>query len=81
MIVPVRMFAIAKQLAGSGHVDLELPTGANICDLRRELARQVPALASHMDLMLFAVGANYAQDETVLESGTDVACIPPVSGG
>lgn len=81
MTIRVKLFAAARELAGSPWVDLELPAEATIGHLRIELARHVPALAELTSHMAFAVGTQYAGDETPIHHGDQVACIPPVSGG
>jgi molybdopterin converting factor small subunit len=81
MMVEVRLFAVARQLAESEKIVVELPTGSTVADLRSAIARDFPALAPLLAHMLIAVGAEYAAEATVLHAGADVACIPPVSGG
>jgi molybdopterin converting factor subunit 1 len=81
MKVPVKMFAVARQLTESDVVELELPAGATVAELRECLAEQFPALKQIIDHVLFAVGAEYATDATLIKLGVEVACIPPVSGG
>ena len=81
MIVRLRLFAVARQWAGSGELELELTAGATVADLRRALIARVPELAPMSAQLLFAVDAEYAGDSTVLNATSDVACIPPVSGG
>jgi molybdopterin converting factor subunit 1 len=79
--VHVRLFAVARELAGSELVTLEVAPGCTIAQLRGRLAAQVPALAETLRHVLFAVGSEYVTDETVVPPETEVACIPPVSGG
>ena len=81
MKVEVKLFAVARQLAASESVSLELPAGAKVSDLRSSLLKQVPALTRIAPMLLFAVNQDYASDEKVLPADADVACIPPVSGG
>lgn len=81
MRIRVRLFAVARQTAGRDTVDVELPEGATVADLRRQLGGQIPELADLSSRMTFAVNARYADDETTIPSDADVACIPPVSGG
>ena len=81
MNVRVRMFAVAKQIVGRGSVDVALPEGATVKDLRRALIDQAPELAAVIDQCRLAVDAEYADDTSVIPAGADVACIPPVSGG
>jgi len=77
----VRLFAVAKQAAGRDSIDLELPQGATIAQLRRRLGAQVPQLSALAPQMLFAINRQYADDEAIVPPDADVACIPPVSGG
>ena len=77
----VRLFAVARQLAGADKVTVTLAEGATVADLRAALARAVPELAPLVAHMLFAVGNDYVSDESGLAPGAEVACIPPVSGG
>lgn len=81
MKVRVRLFAVARQAAERDSVELDLPEGATMGQLRRELGSQVPGLSGLLDRMMFALGTRYAGDETLIPPGADVACIPPVSGG
>jgi molybdopterin converting factor subunit 1 len=77
----LRLFAVARQLAGTRCVEIDLPDGATLGQLRAALAAHVPALAPIVKNLMFAVDAEYRRDETVLSPQADVACIPPVSGG
>ena len=81
MTVQIRLFAAARQLAGRDIVELELPPGATVAQLRVALAQRVPQLADLMDHCLLAVDCEYVGDETGIEPGAQFACIPPVSGG
>jgi molybdopterin converting factor subunit 1 len=81
MIVRVQLFAAARQLAGHEAVDVEVPQGATVGQLRAALAAQVPPLAGLARQMLFAVDAEYAADSRPIPPAADVAAIPPVSGG
>jgi molybdopterin converting factor subunit 1 len=81
MIVAVRLFAVARDLAGRDVVEVELPVRSNVGQLRVALSQTVPALASLLPRMMIAVDAEYAADGKTLEGGEEVAAIPPVSGG
>ncbi|HVX11866.1 MAG TPA: MoaD/ThiS family protein [Pirellulales bacterium] len=81
MNVHVQMFARAKELAGGERVDLSLPDGATVRDVRRALAEAVPPLAALLPFCMFAVDMEYADDDATIPVGAAVACIPPVSGG
>jgi molybdopterin converting factor subunit 1 len=81
MNVRVRLFAVAKQLAGQDSITLDLPVGSTVSQLRERLAAEVPALGAVLPQVLFAIGSEYAKDDSVITAGPEVACIPPVSGG
>jgi molybdopterin converting factor subunit 1 len=79
--VRVRLFAIQRELAGAREVPLELGAGATIEDCWAALTLRLPALASGRSSVRFARNGEYADAETALADGDEVACIPPVSGG
>jgi molybdopterin synthase sulfur carrier subunit len=81
MNVRVRLFAAARQAAGRDAVEVDLPPGATIADLRGRLAEEFPQLSAILPHVLFAVNTEYAGDSTPIPAGAEIACIPPVSGG
>jgi molybdopterin converting factor small subunit len=81
MRVHVKLFAVAKELAGRGELPVELPTGATIADLRRRVAVDFPALDKVLPYALWAVDAQYADETATLNEQSNIALIPPVSGG
>lgn len=81
MIVPIRLFARARDLAGRELVTVELADGATVADLRIELGRECPALMSFLPCCAVAVGEEFADDSVVIGTESTVAIIPPVSGG
>ena len=81
MTLTVHLFARARDLAGAGTVTVELPPGATVADLRRELGRRFPALAGLLEVSAVAVNHDFAEDSHPLTADDEVAVIPPVSGG
>jgi molybdopterin converting factor small subunit len=81
MKVRVRLFAAARELAGSDTLEVELPTVATIADMKRAMVASAPKLNKLMPHSLWAIGTEYVTDGTVLTELADVAMIPPVSGG
>jgi molybdopterin converting factor subunit 1 len=81
MIVHVRLFARARDLAGADVLRIELPNGATIADLRRRLAADYPALSSLLECSALAVEDEFAAESLVLSAEGEIALLPPVSGG
>ena len=76
MKVHVRLFAALREQAGSARLEIELPDGAAVADVWRELP-----LGDEPSGLLFAVNRAYADRSRALAHGDEVAIIPPVSGG
>jgi molybdopterin converting factor small subunit len=73
---------MAKDLVGADTVEVALPAGATLGDLRKALAAEHRPLAALVAHAMFAIGARYASDDTVLDADAgEIALIPPVSGG
>jgi molybdopterin converting factor subunit 1 len=81
MKVEVKLFAVARQVVGAEVVTLELDDTATIREVRAALASQYPALAANLRHMLLAVDTEYASDATPVSARSEIAVIPPVSGG
>ncbi len=79
--VTVKLFALARELARRNTVAVRVPDRATAGDVRRGLAESCPALAGLVGQMLIAVDSEYADDSTPVTGQSEVACIPPVSGG
>jgi molybdopterin converting factor subunit 1 len=81
MRIRILLFALARQRAGRDLVEVELPAGSTVGQLREILARQVPQLADLLPHVRLAVNSDYAADRSSIPDGAEVALIPPVSGG
>lgn len=77
----VRLFARARDLAGADVLDVPLPAGATVRDLRLRLAKVCPRLAGLLERCALAVDNEFADDALPLPPGAEVAVLPPVSGG
>jgi molybdopterin converting factor subunit 1 len=81
MIVRVRLFALAREKAGADCVEIEMPGGGTVGELKGALATRFPAIAAVTRLSMVAVNAQYAGDGLALNADDEIALIPPVSGG
>ncbi|HXG09899.1 MAG TPA: MoaD/ThiS family protein [Gemmataceae bacterium] len=81
MIVRVKLFARARELAGAEVVEVNVPQGSTVGDLRRQLASAYPALAGLLERSALAVNDEFADDALTLPLDAEVALLPPVSGG
>ena len=81
MNVTVRLFAAARQLAGAESIDVPCPPSTTVAELKQVLSERLPELKNLLAQTRCAVESVYVTDDTVLQDGQEVACIPPVSGG
>jgi len=81
MKIVVKLFAGARELAGKEEVLLDLPTGATIGQLREQLIADHAELGPLLCQAMFAIDAEYCDNETLVPETAEIACIPPVSGG
>ena len=81
MKVRVKLFAVAKELAGQDELAINVPLGATIADLRRAMENEYPALVRVLPHALWAVNAEYARHDTTINERSEIALIPPGSGG
>lgn len=79
--VHVMGFATAGDALGGHPVDLELPAGSTVADLRRRLEESYPELGPLWPRVAVAVDGEMASEDEALADGSEVALLPPVSGG
>jgi molybdopterin converting factor subunit 1 len=81
MRVTVRLFARLRDIAGAGELIRDLPAGATIRDVWRQLEAEFPELAAYQRSISTAINADYARMEQAIGEGDEIAFLPPVSGG
>ena len=81
MTFRVKLFAAMRDLAGDETADVDLPDGATVGDLRRELGKLLPLARSLLIKSGVAVNQDIAENDRPLQASDEVAVIPPVSGG
>jgi molybdopterin converting factor subunit 1 len=81
MKIDVKMFAAARQYTSQAVVQVELEDPACVASLKQALLEQYPALGPLASHLLIAVDNDYAEDDCPLDEQSEIAVIPPVSGG
>jgi molybdopterin converting factor subunit 1 len=81
MRVTVRLFARLRDIAGAAELIRDVPAGATIASVWRDLAREFPDFASYERTISTAVNADYARMDCAVGDGDEIAFLPPVSGG
>lgn len=75
----VRLFAAARQAAGTGSTEVDAATVGEVIDAISE--RFGPALVSVLDTCRVWVNGEAAEGTTPVGPADEVAILPPVSGG
>lgn len=81
MHVTVLFFAQARERAGSHRVALELPDGSRVADALDAVRRAHPGIAELETHLAIAVDGQLARGDSALQEGSELALLPPVSGG
>lgn len=81
MKIRLLAFASAGDALGAGEMDLELPAGSRVAELRERLDRDFPRLAPLWPRLAVAVDGRVVSGDEPLQDGAEVALLPPVSGG
>jgi molybdopterin converting factor subunit 1 len=81
MQIHVLFFGILKDLAGRSSDSLDLPGQPTLRDLLNHYQRQIPRLNQIAASLAMSINQEYASPDSQLNSGDEVALLPPVSGG
>jgi MoaE-MoaD fusion protein len=79
--VTVRLFAVLREQAGAGTLDLHLSEGATVADAITELRRGPLSGLPERAPFVTAVAREYVGTDHLLADGDELALVPPVSGG
>jgi molybdopterin converting factor subunit 1 len=79
--VRLLLFALYRDLAGTGELQLELPTGSTAATLVAGLRERGGPLGRLPAQPAVAINRTYATLDTPLSDGDEVALLPPVAGG
>ncbi len=79
--IRIRLFALQRELAGAREIAVTLMEPATIESAWAALVERHPVLAPGRPSVRFARNGSYADADTPLADGDEVAMIPPVSGG
>jgi MoaE-MoaD fusion protein len=81
LAVTILFFAQARDRAGRGSLELELPRGSTVADVARRVRELHPALEPLWPHLAIALDGKLAPGDAPLRDGAEIAVLPPVSGG
>lgn len=81
MQIEVLLFAAARQAAGSDAIEIDVDEGAQASDVLSAVGRRLPELSGLLPSCRLAVDCCYVSADTVISADSEIALIPPVSGG
>lgn len=79
--IQVLFFALSRELAGESAIELELAAPATAFDAEEALKQRYEWLGERLSSYRIAVDEEFAGKDTPLQDGSEIAIIPPVSGG
>lgn len=81
MNVTIKFFARTREAVGTGLLKRNLADQATVTDLMEALQQEFPKLVEVVPHTVVAVNQEFANPDTRLAEGDEVALFPPVSGG
>jgi molybdopterin converting factor subunit 1 len=79
--VTVLFFGRLKEVAGGTQESLEVASGSRIEDLFAVFVARHPELARYRGSLVASRNQEFAPWSTMVDSGDEIAFLPPVSGG
>lgn len=80
MHLKVKYFARFRELTGKDSEEIQIQDGVSLSQVISEIRRLNPSLVSEKNLMV-AVNEKFADENTTVYEGDQVAIFPRVSGG
>jgi molybdopterin converting factor subunit 1 len=80
-VLNILVFAGLAEAVGGAEAEIAAEAPITVADLKRRFADTYPGTESVLATCFAAVNQTFADDDTVIEEGDEVAFLPPVSGG
>jgi molybdopterin converting factor subunit 1 len=81
MRVKILFFATLRDYAGARTVELEIPEGTTVANMKESLVKRYPKMIPAQNSIMAAINHEFAAEEQVIPLDAEVALFPPVSGG
>lgn len=81
MKVRLLLFAVLREIVGREEVELEVATATTVGEVVEKLIAENPQIAAMADVIQVAINQEFAERNTELEPGDEIALLPPLSGG
>ena len=81
MQLDVLLFAAAREAAGTDRLQIAVGESANAAEVFSTLSERSPELAALLPSCRLAVDGHYVAGDAVITPDSEIALIPPVSGG
>jgi sulfur-carrier protein len=79
--VNVKLFAAFQEAFSKSEISLILPAHSPVFRVYEQLVVTHPDLEQWRSVTRYAINLDFAEENTLLQDGDEVALIPPVSGG
>ena len=80
MQIDILAFGITKDILGNTLVNIDIPEGSSVQQLKEKLIATYPKM-QELTCLLIAVNEEYGDEQQIIQAGDEIALIPPVSGG
>lgn len=81
MKINVLFFATIRDIVGEKKIEVNLPPGSTVKDLKQRIVQQHPQAEQAMQTMLTSVDHVFSEEDKELHDQAEVAFFPHVSGG
>ncbi|TWU37695.1 ThiS family protein [Novipirellula aureliae] len=81
MKIDVLLFAAIRDLANQDSIEIEVSKDATAVDVLNAVGKHLPAIGPLLPSCRIALDSRYVGNDQVVADATEIALIPPVSGG
>lgn len=80
--ISILLYANLKEKAGTGRLDMSIPEGSTVGDLKKLVKERYPALGPQLANVVVLVNKHHIfLDSDVIPPNASVTFLPPIAGG
>ncbi|MBI1824582.1 MAG: MoaD/ThiS family protein [Nitrospirae bacterium] len=82
-MVIVKFFAVMKKLVGKEKIELQIDTPTTLRDVLNQIEKEIPKIRQVIKegRSLISINQEMSDENTIVNSGDEIAILPPFAGG
>ena len=81
MRVKIKLFSVFREAVGKKEIELSMEKNCRVRDVIHMLGEEYPAIKKFIEFAIVSINHEYADENSLVKNGDEIAIFPPIGGG